>query len=797
MASMYGFGIGGFASGLGQGIRQGEEIGNYRQAKLLNKLKLAQLKQQIADRGALASQLGTVRIPVGQAAAPAASGEQPASNVLFAPNNGAAQPLNFAHHMAAKMALSGDTQGAKDAMAWADTPHAQDIMAKMATVTNAAATAKGDGNLRPLNASIRTLWQSMDPNVTQGLKFQGITKTKHGYAMTFAAPDGTRAKDTFKSINGLVDYIHQHAHPQEYFTRQAATPAGKTALAQIQAAQGQNAQPQPKVPPTAQPAQPPQPNQPQPPVGPQMAAQPPGAVPAVQQQTPPQPAPAANSAPAQPVAVPAVPPQAPAATAPNGPITRAVAAAGPTGQTANDSRTDVRPSNDSRTTGQPSTPAAQPQASASPSSFEGTPVRNLQTVQQNPGLVLQGRGPAASPQSAQGRIPPAVIALLSSSDPEANAIGKELLARSLPPGKWATVTTKDGSAIAYNPANPRQQILLHKSAGSASDWAVEKITDPRTQKQILVRMNRLTGQAFGPDGKPYTPAQQPANMGASASRANLPFTQRFPALAEARVSEDEAGTQAYNYLLTDKIPSYFGSAINQTAKLELTNLAADQANAQVNVDRAKRGLAPLSGPALQRAGGQLMANLRTAYAVRQGAALQVAKRYGNVTAAANTLYVNLPAAAQASQQFGLHDFVPINVAELWTERNLSNSKLSSWDALNIQLIESYARLLNPGSPIIRQDMFEAAGRVISQAKSPDAYRAALDEIHHLAQNDEKGSLQALDSLIGGSNPNLPAGPANAAASAPPAPPPGFVVNGAAPNASPNLPALPPGFQLVH
>ena len=71
-----------------------------------------------------------------------------------------------------------------------------------------------------------------------------------------------------------------------------------------------------------------------------------------------------------------------------------------------------------------------------------------------------------------------------------------------------------------------------------------------------------------------------------------------------------------------------------------------------------------------------------------------------------------------------------------------------------QIAEMYARSLNPNAYTIRKDMFDRAVDSISQAKSPEAYKATLQSIYE-AMNRERQAIQATQKQIRGEPAELP------------------------------------------
>jgi hypothetical protein len=123
-------------------------------------------------------------------------------------------------------------------------------------------------------------------------------------------------------------------------------------------------------------------------------------------------------------------------------------------------------------------------------------------------------------------------------------------------------------------------------------------------------------------------------------------------------------------------------------------------------------------------------------------------RIGRVNYAANLVDENIPAAARAAKAFPQGNFVPIDVVKLWAGRQDSSIPLSQWDVVNLQLLENYALLLNPGATTIRQDMFEKAAGPLSQAKSTAAYLATLQAIQDASQREREAGKETISQQHG-------------------------------------------------
>ena len=118
-------------------------------------------------------------------------------------------------------------------------------------------------------------------------------------------------------------------------------------------------------------------------------------------------------------------------------------------------------------------------------------------------------------------------------------------------------------------------------------------------------------------------------------------------------------------------------------------------------------------------------------------------RIAKVNYASNLLDQNIPAAEAAAKAFPQGKYVPIDAAKLWAARQGSNVQLSGWDVVNLQMIENYAQFLNPGSTTIRQDMFNAAASVFSQAKSTPAYLASLQAVKEAGAREREAGAETI------------------------------------------------------
>lgn len=118
-------------------------------------------------------------------------------------------------------------------------------------------------------------------------------------------------------------------------------------------------------------------------------------------------------------------------------------------------------------------------------------------------------------------------------------------------------------------------------------------------------------------------------------------------------------------------------------------------------------------------------------------------RMGRVNYAANLVDENIPAAAEAAKAFPQGKYVPFDAAKLWAAHLDSNIPLSTWDVVNLQLLENYALLLNPGATTIRQDMFARAAGPLSQAKSTEAYLTTLQAIQDASEREREAGRETI------------------------------------------------------
>jgi hypothetical protein len=174
--------------------------------------------------------------------------------------------------------------------------------------------------------------------------------------------------------------------------------------------------------------------------------------------------------------------------------------------------------------------------------------------------------------------------------------------------------------------------------------------------------------------------------------------------------------------LTGKSPQLgFGAQMN-SIKLAIQNHAADRESQNIPID-----------PAANR-----MASQQASYAGQVSGAKSVGTRAANIDLAANLATVAIPQALNTSNSFPRGKWTPVNAAKLKAYEAGSSVELSEWDIANLQIVEMYARSLNPTGSTIRKDLFERAADVISQAKSPEAYKAILQSIYGAMQREKQG-----------------------------------------------------------
>jgi hypothetical protein len=133
-----------------------------------------------------------------------------------------------------------------------------------------------------------------------------------------------------------------------------------------------------------------------------------------------------------------------------------------------------------------------------------------------------------------------------------------------------------------------------------------------------------------------------------------------------------------------------------------------------------------------------MADTQAGYAGTVSGARSVGTRGANIEMASNLANYAIPQAQAASDAFPRGKWTPINAAKLKAFEAGSSVELSQWDVANLQIAEMYARALNPTGTTIRKDMMDRAIGVISQAKSPEAYKATLQSIQQAMDREKQG-----------------------------------------------------------
>lgn len=208
----FGFGFGGFATGLTNGMQAGIGIRRAQQERQLNQMKLLQLqRQQEVDQ----------------------EGQQAADATRQAIASGQVQLKDagtyFATHFAPKLALSymalGKPELAKGILAWSDQAENKEIINKMATLAGAINWAKTSGNLAPAKEAMRSLYNGLPAQLTGGAKFQDLTISKgpngkvNGYSAIFSGPDGKRFKKSWPDLNSMIQETEGYLHPSAYMER--------------------------------------------------------------------------------------------------------------------------------------------------------------------------------------------------------------------------------------------------------------------------------------------------------------------------------------------------------------------------------------------------------------------------------------------------------------------------------------------------------------------------------------------------------------------------------------------------
>jgi hypothetical protein len=151
-----------------------------------------------------------------------------------------------------------------------------------------------------------------------------------------------------------------------------------------------------------------------------------------------------------------------------------------------------------------------------------------------------------------------------------------------------------------------------------------------------------------------------------------------------------------------------------------------------------------------------MADTQAGYQGTVSGAKSTGVRGANIEMASNLANYAIPQAEAASDAFPRGKWTPINAVKLKAYEAGSSVELSQWDVANLQIAEMYARALNPTGTTIRKDMMDRAISIISQAKSPEAYKATLQSIQQ-AMDREKQGIAATKADITDEPPPAPEG----------------------------------------
>lgn len=234
------------------------------------------------------------------------------------------------------------------------------------------------------------------------------------------------------------------------------------------------------------------------------------------------------------------------------------------------------------------------------------------------------------------------------------------------------------------------------------------------------------------------PEKDRLNLEATAKHLGVEVKQPPPGGKPPGWTDEQWNISADYYRLTGKQPTLgWGAEMNQY-KLAMTARANERAAANVPIDPA----------------AEHMAGEQAGYAGQVSGARSLGTRGTNIELAANLSTVAIPQALEASDAFPRGQWRPVNAGVLKAYEAGSSVPLSKWDIANLQIAEMYARSLNPNAYTIRKDMFDRAVDSISQAKSPEAYKATLQSIYE-AMNRERQAIQATQKQIRGEPAELP------------------------------------------
>ena len=309
------------------------------------------------------------------------------------------------------------------------------------------------------------------------------------------------------------------------------------------------------------------------------------------------------------------------------------------------------------------------------------------------------------------------------------------------PGLWTQAAANNDqnamSVIKLGPAAWEKFVIQRASQQNALETALAK-----TQAEQNIKKRSDPKWIASPEGQEWVKTLSP-----ELQKQYQGFVEQYgggivseSGKAPTGMSPQQFDTNADYYRLTGKLPQLGWGAQMNAAKLAIVNHANDRETQKIPIDGAAQRLAS------QQAGYQ-----GTISGARAGGTRAV-----NIEMAANLATMAIPQALAASKEFPRGKFTPINAAKLKAYEAGSSVPLSRWDIANLQIVEMYARALNPQGQTIRQDMFNRAADVISQAKSPEAYEALLHSIYDAMLRERQGigaTQREISSGVQGTLPN--------------------------------------------
>lgn len=200
--------------------------------------------------------------------------------------------------------------------------------------------------------------------------------------------------------------------------------------------------------------------------------------------------------------------------------------------------------------------------------------------------------------------------------------------------------------------------------------------------------------------------------------------------------------------------------VEQYGKPDPASQSVDQVASMI----AEGRMAALSGYALRSPWGQaVMAKVQelnpnysaTEFTGAQAGARTEATRAANLDIILNSTKAAIPQALAASDAVPRGKWVPVNQAIQRYQAGESDPALAAFAVANLQLVELWARSMNP-TGVMRASDREIAMHNLSTATSPEAYRTVVNQVLQ-AINREKGAVATTEAERGSRTSGPPAG----------------------------------------